>query len=363
MEGLRSLGVEEELLLVDPGSGERRNVSLPVLREAADGEAPVDHELLQHMIEIRSRPTDDLASAVRDLAAGRRAAIAAAARVEMAVVAVGLAPLGGAEHRVTPDTRYARIVQEFGRLGRDAGTLAMHVHVAVESDAEGVRVLDGLRPWLPVLVALSANSPFADGQDTGYASWRQQVWSRWPTAGPTEPFGSLEEYRRATTALVGTGAALDPGMLYFEARLSPANPTVEIRVADVCTDLDDTALVAALCRALVTTVADHEPGPRWRADLLRAAHWRAARHGLADELVHPLEGTPAPASDVVALLVDTVRPALAASHDEDLVTAGLERLGARGGGATRQRQVFERTRDVREVVLDLVDRTRATAED
>lgn len=359
----RTVGVEEELLLVDPDSGERRNVSRKVLHEVrpSAGHA-VDPELLLHMIETRSEPATDLEATSRDLRASRRAAIEAAERADAAVAAVAMAPLGGPGHRVTPNTRYARIVEEFGRTGLAAGSLGMHVHVAVEDDEEGVRVLDRLRPWLPVLVALAANSPYADGTDTGYASWRQQVWTRWPSAGPAEPFGSAEEYRRVRDCLVESGAALDLAMLYFDARLSVEHPTVEIRVTDVCTDVEDAVLVAALCRALVETVAGEEPAPRWRSDLLRAAHWRAGRHGLADHLLHPLTGRPAPADEVVTALVDAVRPALVAAGDEGRVASGLDRLSARGGGATRQRQAYERTGEVSGVVADLVQRTRESAE-
>ena len=359
----RTVGVEEELLLVDPASGERRNLSMKVLSEAGHGNGPVvDPELLRHMIETRSEPATDLGATARDLRASRRAAIAAAERAGTAVAAVAMAPLAGPAHRVTPDTRYARIVDEFGRTGLAAGSLGMHVHVAVGSDEEGVRVLDRLRPWLPPLVALAANSPYSDGADTGYASWRQQVWTRWPSAGPAEPFGSVEEYHRVCECLIRSGAALDLGMLYFDARLSVEHPTVEIRVTDVCTDVEDAVLVAALCRALVETLAAEDPAPPWRSDLLRAAHWRAGRHGLADHLLDPLTGEPAPADDVLGLLVDTVRPALASAGDEDRVQAGLARLASRGGGATRQRQAYERTGEVSGVVADLVARTRESAE-
>ncbi len=166
-----------------------------------------------------------------------------------------------------------------------------------------------------MLVALAANSPYAENGDTGYASWRQQVWSRWPSAGPAEPFGSVAEYRRVAAALVATGAALDDGGLYFDARLAADYPTVEIRVADVCTDVEDALLVTALCRALVETVATQEPPrPPLRSDLARGADWRAARYGTDGELVHPVTGDLTPATDVVAALVD-VRPA-----------------GSRGGG-------------------------------
>ena len=171
---------------------------------------------------------------------------------------------------VSANPRYERIVQEFGDTGRGAGTLGMHVHVDVADDEEGVRVIDGLRPWLPLLTALTSNSPYASGRDTGYASWRQQVWTRWPTSGTAEPFGSAAEYHRVGDTLIRLGAALDDGMLYYDARLSASYPTVEIRVADTCTDVDDAVLAAALARALVETLAQrsqpaeapaHRPAP------------------------------------------------------------------------------------------------------
>jgi carboxylate-amine ligase len=238
------------------------------------------------------------------------------------------------------------------------------VHVDVSDDEEGVRVIDGLRPWLPLLTAISANSPYAAGRDTGYASWRQQVWARWPTSGTAEPFGSAAEYRRVSESLVRLGAALDDGMLYYDARLSAVYPTVEIRVADACTDVDHALVVAALSRALVETLADgssSEAQPR--SDLLRAAWWRAARYGLSGDLVHPQTWELVPAGDALAALVDRVGEALAQAGDTDRVTDGLARLASAGNGARQQRQAFERSGDLHAVVADLVERTARSAQE
>ena len=217
-----------------------------------------------------------------------------------------------------------------------------------------------------MLVAIAANSPFNDGADTGYASWRNESWARWPSAGPTEQFGSLAGYRDACRFLMESGAALDEGMLYLPARLSPNNPTVEVRVADVCTDPEDALLVAALVRGLVErrpwvdADAGREPD-RWRAEALRACHWRAARYGVSDTLVHPLRREPAPAREVLDALADHVAEAVADAGDADLVAEGLDRVSARSG-ASRQRAAYERTGDVEGVVDDLIERTRASWE-
>ena len=367
--GLRKIGVEEELLLVDPETGELRALSQRVLREhrtspaAARDEAHTDleEELLQHMVETRTEPETDLDKIGEQLRAARRTAIDAASAAGAAIAAVGTSPLVSADPPLTERPRYQRIGQQFGRLSRTAGTFGMHVHVDVDSDEEAIRVIDGLRPWLPVLVAVAANSPYAENDDTGYQSWRHQVWTRWPSAGVSEPFGTVEEYRRVAAALIESGAALDSGMLYFDARPAEKYPTVEIRVADVCTDVDDALLVAALARALVETVAESEPeSPAIRTDLLRAVHWRAARFGTSGDLVHPVTGGLAPAREVVEALVEAVREPLGAAGDGELVAAGVERVVA-STGATRQRHAFERNGDLAAVVRDAVERTAAAA--
>jgi carboxylate-amine ligase len=207
-------------------------------------------------------------------------------------------------------------------------------------------------------VALSGNSPFAAGRDTGYASWRHQVWHGWPSAGPAEPFGSVAEYRRVSETLIRVGAAIDPGMLYFDARLAADFPTVEVRVADTCTDVEDALLVVALTRALVDTLArDPDPGEPVRSDLLRAAGWRASRFGLARELVHPVTWELVPATAALDALVERVADALSLAGDAELVADGLARLSATGDGARRQRAAYERTGELRDVVRDLVART------
>jgi glutamate---cysteine ligase / carboxylate-amine ligase len=372
-QGVRKVGLEEELLLVDPVTGELTNAAARVLHahrvELHDQPGPqasrdLEGELLQHMIETHTAPTIDLADAGRQLRRARRTAIAAAQVVDAQVVAVATAPLGSSAPAVTANQRYQRIVHEFGDTGRGAGTLGMHVHVDVADDDEGVRVIDGIRTWLPLVTAISANSPYTSGQDTGYACWRQQVWTRWPTSGTAEPFGSAAEYRRVAETLIRLGAALDEGMLYYDARLAVRYPTVEVRVADTCTHVEDALLVAALVRALVETFAQECAAPPTppRSDLLRAAWWRAARYGLSGDLVHPETFERVPAAEALTALTDRVGDALAVAGDSARVEEGLSRLATAGNGARQQRQAFERTGDLQKVVADLVERTRASTE-
>ena len=156
---------------------------------------------------------------------------------------------------LTPSPRYRAMNERFGLTTTEQLTCGCHVHVGVADDEEGVAVLDRIRIWLPVLLAISANSPFWQGRDTGYASFRSQAWTRFPTAGATEIFGSAAAYHERAEALVASEVLLDHAMIYFDARLSHKYPTVEIRVADVCLHAEDSVVVAGLARALVETAA------------------------------------------------------------------------------------------------------------
>jgi carboxylate-amine ligase len=234
------------------------------------------------------------------------------------------------------------MTEQFGLLARDQLTCGMHVHVAVDDPDQATAALTGIAPWLPVLLALSANSPFYGGSDSGYASYRTVLWGRWPTAGPTGSFGDRAEYDALRRDLIATGAARDDGMIYFDARLSVDYPTVEIRVCDVCVEVGDAVLIAALARGLVTAALQAEPAPPVRPELLRAATWRAARWGMAGELVAFGTGRPRllPAWDLIGELRDLVGPALEEAGDADRVDAALRAVQDRGTGADRQRQAY-----------------------
>jgi carboxylate-amine ligase len=355
----RSVGVEEELLLVDPST--RASVALSDRAEAAnESGTEVGTELFRHQVETSTPPlrsAEDLGKALRD---GRRAVGEAAAAAGARAVAVATSPLAPVQaEQFTNDPRYLRIQGEYGEVAREAHVCAMHVHVEVGDDDEAVRVVDGIRPWLPVLTAISANSPYWRGRDTGFASWRSQVWGRWSSAGPKEPFGDLRTYREVADRTVAWGGALDPAMLYFEARPSASYPTVEVRVADVCLEVEDAVLVALLARALVATFADLPADP-WRADLLAVAAWRASRHGLAGDLVHPVRRELSSPREVFAALVDRVGDQLDETGDRDLVVDHFEQVLARGNGAVRQRRVLEESGDLVRVVDDLADATEAS---
>ncbi|WP_136519666.1 carboxylate-amine ligase [Cellulomonas telluris] len=346
---MRTVGVEEEYLLVGadgaPVGAAAAAVQAYELRRGPADPQPqpgggLETELKEQQLETGTHPCEDLGALTDEVRAGRARARDAAEAVGVRLAAVATSPVA-ASGSLSHSARYHRMAQEYALTAREQLTSGCHVHVAVADDEEGVAVLDRIGPWLPVLLGLSANSPYWRGEDSGYASFRSQVWNRWPTAGPTAPFGDAAGYRRVVEELLATGAALDHGMLYFDARLSHRYPTVEIRVADVCLRADDAVLVAALARGLVETAAreaaDGVPPAVDRVERLRAATWRAGRSGLSGDLVAPPAFTPAPAREVVRALLDHVRPALDEAGDTGRVEELLDALWVRGTGAVQQR--------------------------
>ncbi len=358
---MRTLGVEEEFLLVDPATGNPQAVGGAVIAawpggEDADG-AGLTVELHREQLETGTTPCRTLDELGTQLRTTRAQAAAAAAELGAAVAPLATSPLP-VEPTLSASPRYRRIAERFGITVADQLTCGCHVHVAIESAEEGVAALDRIRPWLAPLLALSANSPFWQGADSGHASFRSQVWSRWPSAGAYASFGSAAGYRAFVAGVLATDTVLDEGMLYLDARLSRDHPTLEVRVADVCRDSDDAVLVAALVRGLVETAVRE-----WRAgiapqdvrtEVLRLAAWRAGRSGTAGQLLHPATWRPAPAAEVLGALVAHVADALDDTGDLATVEHLLAAALARGTGAERQRSVWTRTGSLAAVATDAV---------
>ncbi|OIJ98471.1 carboxylate--amine ligase [Streptomyces sp. MUSC 14] len=360
---MRTVGVEEELLLVDPDSGEPKALSAAVLTRAVQDDPGQDLfqlELFGQMLELATHPHTDMAELGAEIVRSRKEAARVAGEVGCAVAALATCPIP-VTGALTADDRYRWMAGRFGIATQDWLVCGCHAHVAVDSDEEGVAVLDRLRPWLPVVRALSANSPYWQGRDTGYASFRSRLWSRGPSAGPTELFGSPAGYHRRVADMLASGVILDHGMVYFDARLSVKYPTVEIRVADVCLRAETAVLVAALVRALVETAARDwragRPPARHSVSLLRLAAWHAARSGLEGELLDPATMLPRPAPEVVRALLEHTAEALADSGDAALAEEAVGELLGRGTGAREQRGVLERVGSLREVVTECVRRT------
>lgn len=355
--GSLTLGVEEEFLVVDEVTGRPVPAGPAIVDELSD--VDFHREFSRAQVEFVSPVCAGLDDVRRELSRGRRTLARAARRHRSLLVATGSPPLGRpGPPPVTGAPRYRRMVEVFGSLTDDQGVCGCHVHVGVPDVAQAVLAANHLRPWLPALLLLSANSPFADGCDTGYASWRTQVWGRWPAAGVPPHFGSADEYESLVARLVATGVILDSNMVYWYVRPSRHVPTVEVRVADVPMTVGETVLQAALTRAVVATALDGPPPvPRVPDEVLRAACRRAAVAGLEGRCLDPCTGRATAGWALVDALLDHVRPALTALGDLDTVTRCLSWLRAHGCGATRQRAALREHGDLGAVVTLLAAAT------
>ena len=364
---MRTFGVEEELLIADPVDGmplalaaDILDVASPEGPESNPKEPSLKSEFKQEQIEVNSLPCRTAKELRTEIRAGRALADSAARAVGARVAALATPPV----FHATPtagNQRYAAMGTEFGLISREQLTCGFHVHVSIESPDEGVAVLDRMRHWLPVLLALSANSPYWMGADTGFASYRTQIWNRWPTAGPMDVFGSAEGYRAVLSELLGTGVPLDEGMIYFDARLSRGHPTVELRIADVCLYAADALTIAVLARALVETSASEwrkgEPPSSTLTPVIRMANWKASRFGVNNQLLHPLEQAPYAAADVAAALLRHIRRALTESGDLALARTGVANILRRGTGERLQRQAYGRRQRLSDVVTEAITST------
>jgi glutamate---cysteine ligase / carboxylate-amine ligase len=318
----------------------------------------VQPELYRSQVEMNT-PVCATLGEVRDAVRRGRRALAEAAEGEgLRLAAAGTHPFSHwGDQTVTEKTRYRNLAQDYRQVFREQVVFGCHVHVGIQDREAAIQTMNRVRPWLPVLLALSANSPYWLGADTGYASYRTEVWNRWPMAGMPQAFASRAEYDRLVETLMATGSVREPTKLYWDVRPSARQETLEFRVADVCMGVDEAVMVAGLARALALVCHDAaargEPDPAPRPELLRAAKWRAARHGLDADLVDAAAGRARPAAEMVRLFLDRVRPGLEAGGDLEEVTELVEATVARGTGAARQRAVFERTGSL-EAVVDLV---------
>ncbi|MFH8800787.1 glutamate--cysteine ligase [Streptomyces sp. NPDC017936] len=336
------IGVEEEFHLVEVESG----LLVPRADTVLQGlpTPTFTTELQQAAVETNSGVHESLDDLYRDVTGTRRRLDVAASAHGLAVVAAGTVPLAGtAAVRTTADDRYRHMVDEYRRVADEQLICGVHVHVDVPDRDTAVRIMCEVSPWLHVLLALSASSPFWLGADTGYASWRTMLWQRWPTAGPIGCFANAAEYDASVRELIGSGVISDAGMIYYDIRPSAHQQTLELRICDACPRPETVVLVAGLFRALVTDARQRLEGPgapvcAGRHEWLRAADWRAARSGLEGALVDPETHKEAPAAQVVRGLLERVRPALEAAGDWQVVHALAEKALADGSAAHRMRR-------------------------
>jgi carboxylate-amine ligase len=358
-----TIGVEEEYQIIDPTTRELRSRVeriIPAAEEAVGDQ--VQRELYLSQIEIGTPICSTLGEVRAELARLRGEVIEAANRDGSRIVAAGTHPFSSWEDQtLTPKARYIGIAQDYQQLAREHLIFGCHVHVGLRDREAAIEVMNRVRPWLAPLLALAANSPFWLGLDTGYSSFRTEIWRRWPMAGTPYLFDSRSEFDALVETLVATESITDGTKIYWDVRPSARFETLEFRVTDVCATVDEAVMVAGLVRALTMTCYEQarrgEDYLRARPELLRAAKWRAARYGLDADLIDVRGQQSLPAREVIESLLDFVRPALEEAGAWTEVSGIVAETLERGTGASRQRAVLAAAGRLEDVVDMLVAET------
>ncbi|GAA1555212.1 glutamate--cysteine ligase [Kribbella hippodromi] len=320
--------------------------SKAVVDELGD-DLDVTLELTRAQVEINS-PVCSTADELHTALTSMRSALASAAADEGGrLLAIAVPPHGRPAQLVTKKRRYQQLAARYGQLAREQGVCGCHVHVDVPDREAAVCVSNYLRPWLPVLLALTANSPVYLGQDTGFASWRWLMASRWPCAGAPPYLKSAEHYDQLVALHLAAGTLMDEQMIYWDVRPSSHLPTVEVRVSDIPLTVDESVLLATLVRALVMTALEAGGvGADVDSEVLHAAYWLAARDGLPGDGVDVLGAESMPMSQLVERMRREIEPALEELGETELVRDGIARALQGGNGAMKQRRAFREGDDV-----------------
>lgn len=358
-----TIGVEEEYQIVDLQTRALKPRSNQVLEDMEDvGAGCAAHELFLAQIEIGTPICHTLDDVRRELRQLRRAVIEAAQEEESAIAAASTHPFSHwRDQPVTPKARYLDLEESFQQIAREHLICGCHVHVGIGDRERTIQVMNRARGWMAPLIALAGNSPFWLGEDTGYSSFRTEIWRRWPMAGSPHVFSSRAEYDALVRTLVETGSISDETNVYWDMRPADRFKTLEFRATDVCLTLDEAVLIAGLVRALARTcfelaTLDEEREAAFvpvRPELLRAAEWRAARYGVSGQLVDVHAGVAVPAHELIHKLLAFVRPVLEEQDEWDEIHTLARDVLERGNGAMRQCAAWKKNGKLEDVV-DLV---------
>ena len=365
MPSALTLGVEEELHLVDLDTWQLAARAPQLLSRL-----PTENysaELQRTTVETNTDVCSTLEELRADIVRLRKGLVAVAADEGLGLAAVGTPPLSStSDFELTTTGRYGRMQDEYRLLVDEQLICGVQFHVGVANRDLAVAITQRVARDLPLLLALSASSPFWQGADTGYASIRSIIWQRWPTSGTFGRLESAAEYDRLVGDLIASGVIADAKMVYFDVRPSAHVPTVELRVCDACPIVDDAVLIAGLFRGMVaqaeSDIANCVPSRPLAPPLHRAAMWRAARSGLAGELLdNSTDPQPVPAADAVRSLLTRIRPQLERLGDWDAVAQLAEATLRRGNSADRQRAAYAEQGRIADVVEQVVTETHGPA--
>ncbi len=360
-----TMGVEEEYQVIDPKTRALASEGKAIVQSRAtpdESEDPIQPEMHKCQVEIATDVCKTLADVRTQLNQARALVVEAAKENNTRIVAAGTHPFSSWQAQETTEKdRYYALKGTLKQTIDELIIYGCHVHVGIEDREQAVQAVNRARIYLPLLLALSANSPYWMKSQTGYDSYRMEQWCRLPVAGPPPLFENYDEHNAALQQLIDYGIVDEATKVYWDIRLSARYPTIEFRVADVCATVDEAVLQAGLCRAIAQTMLSEAkadmPYPKIRTSTLRAAMWQAARYGLSGELIDFNANKSRPAKDTVYALLERVRPALEQAGDWEEVSELLEAVLQGGNAAQRQRQVYKETQSYEAVVDYLMAET------
>lgn len=354
-----TIGIEEELMILDEENFELVNAIETLLGDAGEGE--IKPELMESVLEIATKPCRDTAEAGRELRALRAKVGRVAAARGLLIGSAGTHPYAlWEEQRIVARPRYRDLISALRYVARQELVFGLHVHVAVDDPDKAIHVANGMRVHVPILLALSANSPFWRADQTGLMSTRTPIFRTFPRVGIPPRWDDWDHYCREIDFMVRSGTMEDETYLWYDVRPHPRFGTVEIRACDAQTRVEHTLALSSLIHAMVKELCEHyDSGAalgNYPFQMLDENKWLAARHGLEGDLVDLPSSDRVPAKELARRLLDRLRP-----HAEDLGSAAeldaIADLLERGNGGARQIVVYEANHDLREVMAEIVAAT------
>ena len=354
-----TIGIEEELMILDSETFSLANAIEALLEDSPEGE--IKPELMESVLEIATKPCKDTREALLQLKALRAQVRETAAKRGLLIGAAGTHPFAMWEdQRVSARPRYRDLISALRFVARQEIIFGMHVHVGLDDAEKAIHVANGMRVHVPVLLALSANSPFWRADATGLDSSRMPIFRAFPRVGIPPRYDDWEDYERRIEFMVESKVMEDYTFLWYDVRPHPRFGTVEIRAMDSQTRVEHTLAIAALTQAMVKELAEHfESGQeltRYPYEMLDENKWLAARHGLDGELVDLPSRDRVLTKALAQRLYDRLL-----GHAQDLGSEseleGILDLLERGNGAHRQRVIYEANNDFLEVMREIVAAT------
>jgi glutamate---cysteine ligase / carboxylate-amine ligase len=359
-----TIGVEEEFQIIDPATCELRSHVMQLVNEISPSiQDQVKHEMHQSIVETGTKICQNVGELRAEMHRTRGELIAAAERAGLQVAAAGTHPFSSwIDQVISPGERYENIVEELQQLARSLLIFGMHIHVAMPDKQTTIDMMNMVRYFLPHLLALSTSSPFWMGRNTGLKSYRTTVFRRFPRTGIPEQFESWSEYENFVNLLVQLHCIDNPKKIWWDVRPHPVFGTLEFRMCDVTTRVEEACAIAALTQAIVVKLhrlyTSNQSWRIYRRALIEENKWRAARYGIEGKMVDFGKEQEVPVKRLIPELLELVDDVVDDLGSRSAVSY-VETMLKEGTSAERQLRVFEQTGDLRAVVQHVVAETRA----